>query len=146
MTEKEIRIKKAGDMFLAGYNCAQSTAVPFYDVVDIDEKTLIRASYAFGGGVARTRNVCGVVSGIALIFGLNEPEIDYSDKDAKASLYEAAKELIDKFTDSNNTMLCSELLDDFEKNPPADIPYKEKPCLKLVEDGAAILCDYLGIK
>ncbi len=146
MTEKQKRIEKAGDLFNKGYNCAQATAVPFYDVVGVEEDTLIKTSCAFGGGVARMRNVCGVVSGIALIFGLSRPCLDVTDPDAKADMYEKAQELINKFSAKNDTVICSELLDDFEKNPPNEEPYTSKPCLKLVEDGAAILCDYLGIE
>ena len=146
MTEKQTRIKKAGEMFNEGYNCAQATAVPFYDIVGVDEDTLIKASCAFGGGVARMRNVCGVVSGIALVYGLSRPCLDVTDADAKADMYEKAQDLINKFSAKNDTVICSELLDNFEKNPLKEEPYSSKPCLKLVVDGAAILCDYLGIE
>ncbi len=146
MTEKQKLIKRAGDMFIEGYNCAQSTTAPFNDIVGVDEDTLIKASCAFGGGVARLRNVCGVVSGIAFIFGLSSPCLDVTDEDAKADMYGKAQELISKFTAKNETVICSELLDDFEKNPPKSEPYKDNPCLKLVEDGVALLCDYLGIE
>lgn len=145
MTDKQRRISEAADLFISGYNCAQSTAAPFYDKTAVEKDTILKASSAFGGGVAKLKNVCGVVSGIALIFGLTQDR-ELSDADTKAQFYKDAQKLISKFTEKNDTVVCAELLDELEKNPPSDERYKEKSCLKLVEDGAAILCDYLGIK
>lgn len=145
MTDREKRIKEAADLFISGYNCAQSTATPFFDKTGLDKGTILKASSAFGGGVAKLKNVCGVVSGIALIFGLTQDR-ELSDADTKAQFYQDAQSLISKFTEENDTVICVELLDNLEKNPPEEERYKEKSCLKLVEDGAAILCDYLGIE
>lgn len=145
MTDKQRRIKEAADLFILGYNCAQSTAAPFYDKTEVDKETILKASSAFGGGVAKLKNVCGVVSGIALIFGLTQDR-ELSDADTKAQFYKEAQSLISRFAEKNDTVICAELLDDLEKNPPADERYREKSCLKLVEDGATILCDYFGIE
>jgi C_GCAxxG_C_C family probable redox protein len=146
MTEKERRIEKAGAMFLAGYNCAQATAVPFGDLVGMDEKMLIKASAAFGGGVSKLKEVCGVVSGMMLIYGLSQDDkTDLSVKEEKDKLYANGQVLVKKFSDKHNTINCGVLLKVFEDNPSPQERYKEKPCLKLVEDGAAILCDYFGI-
>lgn len=145
MTDKQKRINEAAELFVSGYNCAQSTAAPFYDKTGLDKTTILKASSAFGGGVAKLKNVCGVVSGIALIFGLTQDR-ELSDSDTKAQFYKDAQSVISKFTEKNNTVICADLLDELEKNPPAEERYKEKSCLKLVEDGAAILCDYFGIE
>lgn len=145
MTDRQKRIKEAADLFISGYNCAQSTAAPFCDKTELTKDTILKASSAFGGGVAKLKNVCGVVSGIALIFGLTQDR-ELSDKETKARFYNDAQSLISKFTEKNDTVVCAELLDNLEKNPPEDERYKEKSCLKLVEDGAAILCDYFGIE
>ena len=147
MTEKEKRVKSAADMFLSGYNCAQATAAPFADLVGMDEKMMIKASAAFGGGVSKLREVCGVVSGVMLVYGLSQDDsIDLSNKEVKGEMYATGQTLVAKFSDENGTINCGELLDDFEKNPSSQEPYKAKPCLKLVEDGAGILCDYFGIE
>lgn len=151
MTDREKRISIASNMFVSGYNCAQSTAVPFYDLVGADETILIKASAAFGGGVARLREVCGVVSGMMIVFGLSQDDyIDFSIKEEKTKLYEDGQELIARFSALNNTVNCGELLEAFDKNPMpegnTDEIYKEHPCLKLVQDGVNILCDYLGLE
>ena len=146
MMDKQERINRAREMFIKGFNCAQATAAPFFDIAGTDEKTLIKASSAFGGGVARLRNVCGVVSGIALVFGLSHTDIDVSDTDAKERFYEDAQALIKGFSEKYDTVICAELLDMLKENPPQDMPYCDKPCLKLVEDGAELLCKYFEIE
>ena len=147
MTEKDKKIQEAAEMFLSGYNCAQATAAPFADLVGMDSKTMIKASAAFGGGVSKLREVCGVVSGMMLIYGLSQDDnTDLSNKEVKGELYANGQVLVKKFSDMNDTINCGELLDEFEKNPPSQERYKAKPCLKLVEDGAGILCDYFGIE
>ena len=42
---------KAAELFVGGYNCAQSVAVSFCDVTGLDEKTTARMVSAFGGGM-----------------------------------------------------------------------------------------------
>ena len=42
---------KAAELFVGGYNCAQSGAVSFCDVTGLDEKTTARMVSAFGGGM-----------------------------------------------------------------------------------------------
>ena len=151
MTDREKRIATATNMFVSGYNCAQSTAVSFCDLVAADETILIKASAAFGGGVVRLREVCGVVSGMMIVFGLSQDDFtDFSIKEEKAKFYEGGQELIARFSALNKTINCGELLEVFDKNPlPEDRTgeyYKEHPCLKLVEDGVNILCDYFGME
>jgi C_GCAxxG_C_C family probable redox protein len=148
LSEKAKKIKAAKDAFMQGYNCAQSTALPFCSEVGIDEKTLLNVSVAFGGGVARLREVCGVVSGIAIIVGLKENR-DYSNPESKKDIYVIAQDLIKKFEAKNNTINCGELLEIFDKSPipseRTDAYYQDRPCARLVEDGAEILCDYFAM-
>ena len=42
---------KAAELFLSGYNCAQSVAVAFCDVTGLDEKMTTRMMSGFGGGM-----------------------------------------------------------------------------------------------
>ena len=75
---------KAAELFVGGYNCAQSVAVSFCDVTGLDEKTTARMVSAFGGGMGRLREVCGAVSGmffvLGLLYGYDTPGDDVSMK------------------------------------------------------------------
>ena len=55
MTRKEM----AMDYFTKGYNCSQSVVLAFADLLPVDEKTLMKLSSSFGGGMGRLREVCG---------------------------------------------------------------------------------------
>ena len=61
---------KAAELFVNGYNCAQSVAVAFCDVTGLEEKFAAKMVSSFGGGMGRLREVCGAVSGMCLVAGL----------------------------------------------------------------------------
>lgn len=54
--------KKAKDLFLNGYNCAQSVFCAFCEDFDISFEQGLKLSSSFGGGMGRLREVCGTVS------------------------------------------------------------------------------------
>ena len=68
MTEKQT---EAAELFLQGYNCAQSVCGAFAQELGMDKELLLDMSAAFGGGFARTRNLCGAVSGIGMVISLS---------------------------------------------------------------------------
>ena len=108
---------KAAELFLSGYNCAQSVAVAFCDVTGLDEKTAARTVAAFGGGMGRLREVCGAVSGMLMVLG-QLYGYDNSDADAKKKeLYKQVQQLAEQFKQENGSIICREIL----KNPPSDI-------------------------
>ena len=61
---------KAAELFLSGYNCAQSVAVAYCDLLGLTEQQAAKMASAFGGGMGRLREVCGAVSGMYLVLGL----------------------------------------------------------------------------
>lgn len=135
------RAEKASDIFKEGQNCAQSVILAFADVLDLDYDLLKRMAAAFGGGFAKTRNICGAVSAIGMIVGL----IDESDGD-KASVYKQTRILTDEFEKLNGTLLCGELLKnmpnitkDYKPSERTAEYYAVRPCVKLVMDAVEII-------
>lgn len=63
--------RKAGKLFCEGYNCAQSVFCAFSDDLGINFETALKLSSSFGGGMGRLREVCGAVSAMFMIAGLN---------------------------------------------------------------------------
>ena len=43
--------RKAHDLFLSGYNCAQAVAAAFSEKMGTDEKTVLKMASGFGGGM-----------------------------------------------------------------------------------------------
>ena len=62
--------EKVGTLFLEGYNCAQSVVLAFADEMGIPKETAARIASSFGGGLGRLREVCGCVSGMAIVAGI----------------------------------------------------------------------------
>ena len=139
---------KAAELFLNGYNCAQSVAVAFCDVTGMDEKTTSRMMSGFGGGMGRLREVCGAVSGmffvLSYLYGYHDP----ADDDGKKQTYTDVQALAEKFRASCGSIICRELL----QNPPTDPTpsprteayYKQRPCARMVFTAATLMDDYIA--
>ena len=63
----EARVRRAEELFHEGYNCSQSVVLAFADLTGVDEALLEKISIGLGGGVGRLREVCGAVSGMAMV-------------------------------------------------------------------------------
>ena len=140
-------IKRAGELFLEGYNCAQSVFTAFCYRFDMDEETAKKVSAGLGGGVGRMREVCGAVSGAAMVIGSLVAPVKGDDKESKAKNYELVREFSERFKQRHGgPVICREMLKlsiPMEKtampeNRTAEY-YKNRPCLKAVEDAAEIL-------
>lgn len=65
----EARVRRAEELFHEGYNCSQSVVLAFADLTGVDEALLEKISIGLGSGVGRLREVCGAVSGMAMVAG-----------------------------------------------------------------------------
>lgn len=142
MTEKE----RAGELFLQGYNCSQSVFTAFAYRFGIDDETALKLSAGLGGGVGRLREVCGAVSGAAMVIGSICSATEGDDEEGKKRNYELVREFADRFTALHGSVICRDLLKLGVKIEASATPesrtaeyYKKRPCLKLVEDAAEIL-------
>ena len=134
---------KAAELFLEGYNCAQSIAVAFCDVTGLDETFAAKYASAFGGGMGRLREVCGAVSGMYMVlsclYGYSTP----GDDSAKKELYSQVQELAAQFRGKAGSIICREIL----QNPPSDpnpTPrtaeyYAKRPCTRMVMIAAELM-------
>ncbi len=130
MTKHE---KRAGELFLAGYNCAQSVFAAFAEDLGMDEKAALRLSSAFGGGIGRLREVCGAASGLMMVLGAVEGYDVPDDEEGKKAYYTRIQALMGTFRDECGSYLCRELLD--AAGPEEPTPerrtakyHRERPC------------------
>ena len=142
--------KIAGDLFLAGYNCAQAVFLAFSDVTGYDKETALRISSSFGGGMGRMREVCGALSGIFMVAGVLWGYTGTDDDAKKKEHYARIQTLAERFKEKHNTILCRELLSGI-KTDTSPIPtvrdeayYKTRPCLRFVEDAAQVLDEMIA--
>jgi len=143
------RSEKASALFKAGCTCSQSVFVAYADLFGLDERTAMRLSCGLGAGVGRLREVCGAVTGMALLAGLKLGSETPADADAKKQTYEAVQKMADAFKENHGTLICRELLglDAAEGDPaPAartETYYATRPCALLVADAAKIVARHL---
>ena len=141
--------ERAAELFLQGYNCAQSIAVAFCDVTGLTPDFSARMASSFGGGMGRMREVCGAVSGMLMVAGLLYGYDDPGENDVnKKAHYRLVQNLAGQFREKIGSIICREILD----NPPSDpnpTPrtaefYKTRPCVRMVMTAAGILDDYIA--
>lgn len=104
----EQRLEKAVVDKKKGHNCAQVVACAFADKYDIDESTLLKVSEAFGGGMG-IMSVCGAVSGMLILAGLENADGNLDENTTKKKTNAAGRELIAKFEEENKSIICREL-------------------------------------
>ena len=127
---------RAVELFMEGKNCSQAVFVAFATDLGLSEETALAISIGLGGGVGRMREVCGAVSGSAMVVGLKYPEL------SKAEVYEKVRLIADEFKKTNPSIVCKELLG-LSKPETSSVPeartqeyYQKRPCIKIVEDAA----------
>ncbi|MBQ8227404.1 MAG: C_GCAxxG_C_C family protein [Clostridia bacterium] len=140
------RVKKAESLFTEGYNCSQAVFAAYADLFGIDEKTALKLSAGLGGGCGRQRELCGAVSGAAMIIGLKFGATDADDAEGKQLCYEKVREFTDEFKKTNHSIVCRELLGLDEGKKESAKPdertkqyYEKRPCVQIVTDSAEAL-------
>lgn len=141
-------MEKAENLFLEGYNCAQAVFGAFAEDVGVPFDVAMKLSSSFGGGIGRMREVCGAVSGMCmaagLLYGYETPETG----EKKAEHYRLIRELCDAFKESNDSIICRDILGKKVEvggtpQPRTAEYYASRPCLKCVHDAAEILDTYI---
>lgn len=149
---KEERIKKAEDLFMQGYNCAQSVTAAFADIYGYTEEQALKLSAGFGGGIGRMRLTCGAACGMFILAGMDCGSSDINDREGKSANYKVVQDLADAFKKEFGTLECVELLK-LKKDAPLSHEasertaeyYAKRPCVNQVVAAAKIFADYLGL-
>ena len=162
---KKTAEETAQGFFEEGYNCCQSVFLVFGERYGFDRETACRLSASFGGGVGRLRQICGAVSAMALVCGLETGAVTGADQEGKAYNYENVQRLAARFEEQAGSLICRELLglDKKEWNEePGDLfaameggmgkfqpqardekYYATRPCKKLIGLAAKLAEDWL---
>ncbi len=142
------RAERARELFEQGYNCAQAVFAAFCDETGMELETALKLAAPFGGGIGRLREVCGAVSGMAMVAGMKYGYTDPADTQTKMEHYQLTQTLVNEFKQENGSFICRELLNlDGAGNPLPEerTPqyYQSRPCADLVESAARIMEAYI---
>ena len=112
---------------MQGYNCSQSVAMAFADLMGMEEATAARISSGFGGGMGHTKNTCGAITGALMVLGM----LGYSDQQANA--------LLRQVREGHGALDCASLLRTAHEQGIAKKPHCDGMVFELVEALDAIL-------
>ena len=138
---------KAKRIFEEGFNCSQAVVAAFSDVIGIDEETAKRMSTGLGGGVGRLREVCGAVSGAAMVLGY----VFGGEKgEDKKTAYEKVQEFAEGFKKDEGSIICREILGLDKSKKETATPdvrtaeyYRVRPCAEKVYEATRIVEEML---
>ena len=116
---KEERTNTARALHKQGCNCCQSVVMAYADKLPIDKEAAMGVAAPFGRGLAGTREVCGCVSGMAMVCGLTGHTAD-------------TRTLIERFRESNGDIVCARLL-----------AAGKKPCNDMVAEAAGLMAELI---
>ena len=118
MTREE-RQDNARALHKQGCNCCQAVVMAYADKLPIEAKDAMNVAAPFGRGIAGTREVCGCVSGMAMVCGLTGHTAD-------------VRPLIEKFREEHGDIVCGRLL-----------AMGKKPCPEMVAYAAGLLSEVM---
>jgi len=101
---------RAAEAMGAGYNCAQAVSTTYGVKYGVPEETIARIASGFGGGVGRTDNICGAVSGAVMVLGLKYGPKSAADKEAKTKASIKTGEFIREYERRFGAVSCTGLL------------------------------------
>lgn len=136
------KVEEAVKTFKSGFNCSQSIISTYAPDLGLNRESALLISSGFGGGLGRTGEVCGAVTGAIMALGLKYGFTTFSNE-AKEIVYSIVREYIARFKEENGSILCRELLG-ADINTPEGREKAHTICPKLVRDSAEILEEMLG--
>ena len=137
--------EKALEVFSRGGNCCQAVVLAFCEEYGLEEKQAVRVAAGLGGGV-KSGEICGAVSGAAIVIGLKYGEKSASDPEAKRLCTEKTQAFVQRFKAQHGALVCRELLKkgiETEGGPQMveHIGGHAPICYRLVKDAVMLLED-----
>jgi len=102
--------KEITEKFCNGTSCSQAILSSYAAQYGLDPELAFKLAAGFSGGMGRTGNTCGALTGAIMVAGLEKGGCNKEDSSAKQNTYDAVGELISAFEARWGTTDCRELL------------------------------------
>jgi C_GCAxxG_C_C family probable redox protein len=138
------RSERAASLFQEGFSCSQAVFTAFAEGMGLARETALRLSQPFGGGIAKSGDWCGAVTGALMVIGLKHGRVRADDTAAKDKTYALVQEFLKRFRARHGAVRCRDLLGcdigtrEGEKTIE-DNSLHQKVCAPLVRDAVEIL-------
>ncbi len=131
-------VDHAVDCWNRGCNCAESTLSGVCHALDIELSVqCLRMATPFGGGIGRSEDICGAMTGALLAIGAARGRSD--PKDDKSRSYGPAGEFYKRFVEEFESSKCREL-----NNSDFTTPNHRDRCTKYVIGATRLAINILG--
>jgi C_GCAxxG_C_C family probable redox protein len=136
--------------FKEGFNCSQAVFSVYAAELGLDEVNALKIAGTFGGGMGRTGQTCGAVTGALMALGLKYGATDAADKKSKAQAYARVQEFARHFMVRNGDDLSCKALLGCDISTAAgqqmaqELGLYQSVCPKLVSDAAEIVEELLA--
>ena len=101
---------EAADKLHENYNCAQSVMTAFAEDFGLNKNQALSVSVGFGGGMGRTQETCGAVTGAIMILGLASDFKEGDKRDKINAVYAKVRAFLDDFAREHGTVKCRDLI------------------------------------
>jgi C_GCAxxG_C_C family probable redox protein len=124
------RSEKARDLFLSGYNCAQSVMLSFADDLKFSKELAQKVAAGFGGGMGKRQETCGAVTGSIMVLGLLKGEAVNNNDELKSVTYSAVRDLTRDFVATFKTTQCRDLVGCDLNTPEGSAKFEEEQIME----------------
>lgn len=104
------RSEQAKELFLNGYNCAQSVVLSFADDLKFSKELAQKMTAGFGGGMGKQQKTCGAITGAIMVLGILKGEQVNNNDELKSQAYGSVNELTREFVAEYHTTQCKDLI------------------------------------
>ena len=144
------KIEQAVSCFNEGFSCSQAIVSTYGPQFGLKREIALKISSAFGGGMGRLGETCGVVTGAIMVIGLKYGNTRVEEIETKEKALSLVKEFVEKFKAMNKCVKCNELLDcDISTPEGREIATSENRfknlCPGFVRDSAGIIEEILDL-
>jgi len=115
-----------------GYNCAQSVACTYCDLLGYSEEQVFCMTEGFGAGMGGMEATCGALSGAITLAGLKMSNGNLTAPNSKGKTYQLSKEIVKQFEAKCGALVCKEI-----KGIGTGTPIHS--CPDCIKDAAAIV-------
>ena len=103
-------VDRAASLFRDGFSCSQAVLAAMGARRGLDRELALRLASALGGGMSRSGDTCGAVSGALMAIGLEHGRVSVDDREAKGRCYDVGEEFLRRFRAREGATTCRDLL------------------------------------
>jgi C_GCAxxG_C_C family probable redox protein len=125
-------------------NCTQSIVSVYCEEFGLDRNLGLKMAMGFGGGMARSGNICGAVTGAYMILGLSQRINENNVRESIERTYKLMQQFNSAFKAQHGSLKCKELIKYDLSVPDQHAEARDKRifitvCPELVQDAGKIL-------